>query len=362
MTEVSKDTAFNSICKNFNNWRKLSKELRSDREFIKKCATIQAKIITFIDFDINTDIDFVFELFKNNNKILIWLHRTFKKNHDFMIQCIEIDHRSYKFVSQSLKNNRNFIIAALKKNPNIILSINISFLMDESIILEPLAENPSLIPRINPFLMTNSLKLNIVKLNGLALQYLDQFKLVHIYAALKQNYKAYAFIPDRLIENIQFIRYVLHEINGLMFVLIAEKFKTDDLLIMALKNNPNLLHILPLNVKYKHTVMTISYILKNDILNEESFLPCIKRNYFEFVKIRVLEYNAFITFLCACYYNKYIEKRIKKQKTDKNILNKLNKHGIYFADMLKKNIFEYMFSKKKYIKLLRIIAQKEKLC
>ena len=359
MTTVIKEAAFKAVCKNHNNWNELSEELRTNRKFISRCIIEQGKIINFIHFDIS-DIDFVFELYLKNTKILIWLDKIFKNNFDFMIKCIKIKHEFFKFASKDLKNNRDFIIAALDIHPSIINSINGDFLIDETITVGFYAKYPHLIPTFVPFLMTDNFKLEILKRNGLALQFMNQYNIRHVYAALKQNFQIYPFLQDILKKDIKFIKYVLYNINGLVYQLISDEFKINkELIILALQNNPELLYELPPNQKYNYAHITIAYILKNNILDKQSFSLTFKRSYFKFAKAKVLEHKTLITFLCACSYQKHSERHIKRQRIGENILNKLNSHGPHFANILKENIYKYIHFNLKYLKLLKIVTQKE---
>ena len=314
------------------------------KNFYLKCIQIKPFSLRFLDINLQNDKEFIIEAFVTNNLCIRWINKKFKCDEDFMLNCITINIDAIKHTSIKLLRLKSFAIKAIKINCNVLKHFDHILLQDDDVIIPAIMKNLSLIKYASP---SSDTIIKLVSENGLIYEFLSDYqkKLPNcITIALKQNHNVYKFFHPKIQNSDETIKKLL-SINGLIYDLLTPIQKLDiKLMVIAVNNNPSVIHLLPLEYKFDKKLLVLSLYRNKNVLNESDF-PLIEKNkIYSYVKLMISRHDSVRLFMYHASDSLYIINELtnKRQRTNINILNKLNQHGKYYGKIFKTHILEYI--------------------
>ena len=147
-----------------------SKSIRSNKELLKNLIKENIDFVKYIDSELYSDLEFMKELIKIDNSLSIYASESLLKNQDIAISYI-INTKKYNWLSDELKCNKEFILKIVKIDPEVLLIIDDS-LKNIEFYKEAVKINSNSIFFIDDELKDNDFLIELVKVNPYIVYYL----------------------------------------------------------------------------------------------------------------------------------------------------------------------------------------------
>ena len=147
-----------------------SKSIRSNKELLKILIKENIDFVKYIDSELYSDLEFMKELIKIDNSLSMYASESLLKNQDIAISYI-INTKKYNWLSDELKCNKEFILKIVKIDPEVLLIIDDS-LKNIEFYKEAVKINSNSIFFIDDELKDNDFLIELVKVNPYIVYYL----------------------------------------------------------------------------------------------------------------------------------------------------------------------------------------------
>lgn len=207
------------ISKNFVLWnpsyfalidKAIGEKLLNDADFIKKFIEIDGEVILIANDKFLKDTANVLVAIQSQPSVFKFLDANLKSNKNFIKRCFDINPLIFPYLSREYTLNRDFVFNALKRNGLILEFLDSKFKNDERLIIEALKQNGLALKFVSDRFKNNNALVNIaIKQNGLALEFAsDSLRNSEDIAltALLQNKKSYKFIGETAFNSINVVK------------------------------------------------------------------------------------------------------------------------------------------------------------
>ena len=146
------------------------KSIRSNKELLKNLIKENIDFVKYIDSELYSDLEFMKELIKIDNSLSMYASESLLKNQDIAISYI-LNTKKYNWLSNELKCNKEFILKIVKIDPEVLLIIDDS-LKNIEFYKEAVKINSNSIFFIDDELKDNDFLIELVKVNPYIVYYL----------------------------------------------------------------------------------------------------------------------------------------------------------------------------------------------